>query len=128
MIKLLKIPNSISRRVLYSETMDYLKEVKSDNTLLPMTVLDIDFGIEGIEYFHIYRDNQKIGFVTGFPQDEYWVASRVWLEGRKKIYFKEMIDVLFRLKSSQGYRGVITHPDKYTASIYTKHNIAKEIK
>ena len=128
MIELLKIPNTISREVLIKENQGYIDDIKEEGVKnSPRELLDMEFRLPGIEYYHVYRNNMKIGFITGFPQDDYWIAMRVWLKGKKKIYFKELIDKVSKLKTQQGYKGLIAHPDDYTASIYDKHNIAKEI-
>ena len=125
MIKFIKIPKDMSRSVLLTETAKYLEE--SDTPLTPEVMLDADLSIPNLDYYHIYIGGRNIGFGVGFPQDEYWFAHRVWLAGRAKIYFKQVIEAMRELKTEEGYKGIIAHPDSKTASLYKKHNIMKEM-
>ena len=125
MIKLLKIPNSISLRVLEEENRLYVQECN-----LPILGCDLvsrEFNIPGYEYYHIYKNYTKIGFASGFKQDEYWYACRVYLYKDKRRYFKHVIDKLSSMATSKGLKGIIAHPDTHTAGLYKKHKIAKEI-
>jgi len=125
MIKLLKIPNEISLRVLEEENRLYVQECN-----LPILGCDLvarEFNMPGYEYYHVYNNSTKIGFASGFKQDEYWYACRVYLYKDKRRYFKHVIDKLSSMAISKGLKGIIAHPDTHTAGLYKKHKIAKEI-
>jgi len=126
MITFIKIPNDISLLALLEETQSYIDE-SGVKGVTAEQLIEADMHIPNIDYYHVYKDNKKIGFVVGFGIDGYWFAHRVWLSGNNKVYFRKLIDALNNLRTVENYDGIIAHPDTKTASLYKKHNIMKEI-
>ncbi len=123
MIELRKVPHRLCPMAMLEETTDYLRETGID--VDPMLIIESDMLIPSLEYYHIFRGTEKIGFIVGFKVDDYWFAHRVFLN--HKLYFLQVIDKITELKKEEGYTGIIAHPDAKTASLYKKHNIMKEI-
>jgi len=124
MIKLLRLPAGNITRLITRQMLSY-GAVHQIN-LWPGSISKIS-NIPGYIFYRVYRNNILIGIISGMEVDEYWVGDMLYLEPRYRRYLKEVILSIDSMARSFGLRGLIVHPDKHTANVYTKHNLAKEI-
>jgi len=123
MISLHILPN-METMYHYNDTLRYINECELN--ILPLTLILSEKNINA-KFIDIYNGNTKIGNIVFKVTGDSLHILRLYIYKKKRYNFKKVLNALYKLVSSLGLKTLVTNADKYTSSIYKKHNIGELI-